>query len=64
MNIENQILARKRLIWSAKMAKIEGFSMSEWESDEQVTEFCQESELDVSLLEHISWFVWKPLNGD
>lgn len=58
---EDQATGRYRLVISAKMAKLDGFSMQEWLDNEDVLDCCDSYNLDRSILEHICYWVWKPL---
>lgn len=58
MTVDEQTEARYRLHQSAKSARDLGLSMQFWMDDESVQSFCQENELNLSLLEHIACWTW------
>lgn len=60
----NHPSARRRLMFSAQFARNElNLSMQQWIDDPEVREFCELHALPEELLEHIAWWVWKPIKG-
>ncbi len=61
-DIYDQIEGRKKLVWSARLAKeYMLLSMGEWLMEPEPKEICEEYELDTKILEHIANFIWKPM---
>lgn len=58
---EEQVDGRYKLMSSAEMANIRGYSMREWMESPVVLECCKKYELDEDVLEHIAWLVWYPM---
>jgi hypothetical protein len=58
IDFEKQTEGRKKLIMSARMAASSGYSMNSWINDSQIKKFALEYDLSLSVLEHISMWVW------
>jgi hypothetical protein len=55
---------RKKLLIGARVAKIHyNYSMQEWIDHIDTVKVCLESRLDPDVLEHIAYWVWKPIRG-
>lgn len=58
ISIEKQIEARRKLVMSARQARMQGFTREEWKNAQVVKEFTLNCELPNDIVEHISAFVW------
>jgi hypothetical protein len=62
--VKSQSEARQKLLISARVAKNHyNDSMQEWIDNIDVVKFCLDSGLKLELLEHIAYWVWKPIRG-
>ena len=61
---ERQAVARARLVGWAHNDHGQGYSMLEWLENKEVLNYVYDYELDPKLLEHIAYWVWKPLGRD
>lgn len=60
-NVDEQIAGRKWLLRSAALAKHNRLSMAEWMEMESVLNCCKQAQIPESMLEHVAYWVWKPI---
>lgn len=58
IDFEKQAQGREKLIMLARIAKNSGYPMKSWINDSQIKKFTLECDLSLSVLEHISMWVW------
>jgi len=58
IDVQSKIEARKRLMLSAKSAKMQGISRDAWENAQVIREFATKSALHNDIVEHIAAWVW------
>jgi hypothetical protein len=57
-DFEKQAEGRKKLITLARIAKNSGYSINSWINDSQIKKLTIDCDLSLSVLEHISMWVW------